>query len=81
MDTTLERVRCASMLSTAISIVYEASHHAREARRLELSVQLENLVEELIYLHREVLDLPPQRTPAACEFERAELPGHDEFPF
>jgi hypothetical protein len=49
-------------IARSLSLVLEASQDAREARSFEVSTQLEHLAEELIYLRRQLLDLPPQRS-------------------
>lgn len=67
MDRWLASHRCARMMSTAMTLIFEATEHAREAGRLEISSQLEYLTEELIELHRKALDLPPKLSPPADE--------------
>ena len=74
----MARLRAAKMVSMSISLVFEASQDAREALAEQIAVQLEDLSAHLIDLHRQLLELPPQRTPAACEFERADLDQSEE---
>jgi hypothetical protein len=57
------------MLGIALSVVFEASECAREARATQLLTQLENVAEDLIQLHREFLELPPQSSTALASCE------------
>jgi hypothetical protein len=55
-------MRTARMLSTALPLVFEASESARICGTEKLVTEIENLAEDLIRLHRQVLELPPQRS-------------------
>lgn len=74
MDSWLARHRCARMLSTSLTLIFEASEYAREGQRANLATQLEHLSEELIDLHRQALDLPPKGAPPADE-------AQEQFPW
>lgn len=69
-DRWLSRHRCSVMLSTALSVVYEAAERAREAHMSGIVAQLEDLSEDLIKLHRDVLELPPQSSTALCDVDQ-----------
>ena len=62
MDIWLANHRTGRCISTAISVLHEAAENARDAHRAEILLELENLVEDLIKLHRDVLELPGQRS-------------------
>lgn len=75
-----ERMKSAGLVSVALARIEEAACVVRGRRAREISTQLFYIAEELVHLHRELLELPPERTPAACEFERADL-NQDDVPF
>jgi hypothetical protein len=62
MDYSFHQSQCSKGLSRALAVVLEAAQDAGEARLAEVATQCEHLAEELIYLRRKVLDLPPQRS-------------------
>jgi hypothetical protein len=62
MDKVLHRVRAARRIELAAGLLFEASEDAREGGALELPAKLEDVTAELFHLHREVLELPPQRS-------------------
>ena len=70
MDCWLARHRTARMLSTCLPLIFEAAEYAREAHLLDLRTELQDLAEDLIKLHRDALQLPPQRS--TCLQDREE---------
>jgi hypothetical protein len=54
-----------------MSLIFEASEYARKARCGEIVSQLEYLSEEFVYLHRQVLELPPQKSTALANVDDA----------
>ena len=74
MDLTWYESQGSIAISRALAAVLEAAQHTREAKRLELASDLENLAEELIYSRRKLLNLPPQKSTALASEE-------DEVPF
>lgn len=62
MDLWLHRHRCAVLLSTSMQLLFQAADHAREGKLVQLSSELENLTQDLVKLHRDALQLPPQRS-------------------
>jgi hypothetical protein len=74
MDHPIQRLRCSSQLGIALSAVFAAGELAREAHCEQIRLNLENLAEELIFLHRQILELPPQSSTALARVE-------DDLPF
>jgi hypothetical protein len=69
VDHSIARVRTAAMLSACITMVFKATENARIARCGEIITHLEYLSEELIYLRRQVLELPTESSTALASEE------------
>jgi hypothetical protein len=74
MDHTPQRLRCASQLGIILAALGAAAENARDARLSKIVAELENLREDVIKLHRDVLELPPQSSTALAQLQ-------DELPF
>jgi hypothetical protein len=53
-------------------VIEEAAQRAREGQRSQIATQLEHCAEELVYLHRQILDLPPQVSTALADSSKEE---------
>jgi hypothetical protein len=73
MDRWLASHKAAVCLGDALSIVYTARTLWDETHRSELRTEFENLTEDLVKLHRQILELPPQSSTALAT-EQDELP-------
>jgi hypothetical protein len=67
MDPTYHVAACSRKIARALSDILEAAQDASEGRALKIATQLENLAEELIYLRRQLLELPPQSSSALAD--------------
>jgi hypothetical protein len=70
MEYTLERLRAATQLGIVMTATGAAIDALYRTSCSELVAQLENLREDAIKLHRDVLELPPQRSTALADVEQ-----------